>query len=154
VLRLLDAGLTQLHENVVFGPDWSMVVPVFESHALVLALGVTSGVLCIASLFGALWALKRLPEDYLLHDDSLASRSPVAKFGWVLRNLVGVVLLVAGIAMLVLPGQGLLTLLAAVSLMDFPGKRRLERRLLSRPRVLEVLNRWRRRVGRPPLRSA
>ena len=68
-----------------------------------------------------------------------------------LKNLVGGILLLGGIAMLVLPGQGLLTMLIGVSLMDFPGKRTIERKLVSRPVILETINRVRQRFDRPPL---
>lgn len=44
-----------------------------------------------------------------------------------LRNVLGAILLVAGIAMLVLPGQGVPTILISLGLMNFPGKYRLER---------------------------
>ena len=67
------------------------------------------------------------------------------------KNGLGVVLLAAGIAMLVLPGQGLLTLVVALILLDFPGKRRLQRRIVYAPRVLAALNALRRRAGREPL---
>ena len=67
------------------------------------------------------------------------------------KNVVGWFLLLGGIAMLVLPGQGLLTILIGVSLMDFPGKRAIERKLVSRPLVLQAINRIRQRFDRPPL---
>jgi hypothetical protein len=65
--------------------------------------------------------------------------------------LIGCVLLLAGIAMLVLPGQGILTMLIGVSLMDIPGKRKLERRLIGRPAVLRTINKIRAKFGREPL---
>jgi len=49
------------------------------------------------------------------------------------------------------PGQGILTILIGVMLLNFPGKRRLERWLVSRPRVLPVINGLRARFGKPPL---
>jgi hypothetical protein len=49
------------------------------------------------------------------------------------------------------PGQGVLTMLAGVFLVDFPQRRRLERALIRRPSVLPQLNRLRARFGRPPL---
>ena len=67
------------------------------------------------------------------------------------RNALGAVLLAAGIAMLVLPGQGLLTILLGLMLVDFPGKRRAERALVARPNVFEALNWLRAKAGRPPL---
>jgi hypothetical protein len=50
-----------------------------------------------------------------------------------------------------IPGQGLLTVLIGLMLVDFPGKLRLERWLIGLPRVLQTVNRLRQRYGRPPL---
>lgn len=68
-----------------------------------------------------------------------------------LKNAVGVLLFLAGVAMIVLPGQGLLTMLIGISLLDFPGKRHLERRLVGQPAVLRTINKLREKFGRPPL---
>ncbi|MBX3463934.1 MAG: hypothetical protein KF830_12250 [Planctomycetes bacterium] len=96
----------------------------------------------------------RLPDDYFAasRDALVRRRSGWAWFERIVRNAFGVVFVLAGVAMLVLPGQGLLTILIGLLLVDFPGKRRLERRLVQRPRVLALLNRLRARHGRPPLR--
>jgi hypothetical protein len=59
--------------------------------------------------------------------------------------------MLAGVAMLVLPGQGLLTLLMGFLLVDFPGKYRLERWLFARPIVRRPINWLRHRAGRVPL---
>ena len=134
-------------------PDWSALIEPLQSARVMVGVGLVSGALFVISVLGAFWALKRLPDDYLLREETSVSRGPGSHFGRIVRNAVGFVLLLVGIALLVLPGQGLLTLLAAVSLLDFPGKRRLERRLMARPKVLDAINRFRRRVGRPPLRS-
>jgi hypothetical protein len=42
-------------------------------------------------------------------------------------------------------------MIIGLTLVDFPGKRRLERRLLRHPRVLRAINRLRARFDRPPL---
>ena len=68
-----------------------------------------------------------------------------------LKNLFGVILLLGGMAMLVLPGQGILTILIGLSLLDFPGKRALERRIVGRPLVLQAINRIRRKFNKSPL---
>lgn len=75
----------------------------------------------------------------------------VRLLGRVAKNLVGGLLAVAGLAMLVLPGQGLLTLALALLLLDLPGKRKLEARLLRSRRFQHWINRLRQRLGRPPL---
>jgi hypothetical protein len=66
------------------------------------------------------------------------------------KNLLGVVFVLAGIAMLVLPGQGLLTILMGLLLVEFPGKRRLELALVRRPAIRSFLDRMRARKGKPP----
>ena len=96
----------------------------------------------------------RMPVDYFA-----AERAPVrarrSAGGWiaaVLKNLLGALFVLAGLAMLVLPGQGLLTILIGLMLLDFPAKRRIERRIVARPAILAMLNRMRARRGRDPLR--
>jgi hypothetical protein len=69
----------------------------------------------------------------------------------VAKNLLGILLALAGLVMLVVPGQGLLTLVAGLMLVDFPGKYRLERWLATRPPVWRSINWLRRRAGREPL---
>jgi UPF0716 family protein affecting phage T7 exclusion len=94
--------------------------------------------------------LAHLPEDYLVRRHSrYGPAQPIVLR--VLKNLLGIVLLLAGVLMLVLPGQGLITLLIGVTLLDFPGKRQLVRRAVGRPKVLDAVNRLRERAGKPPL---
>lgn len=51
--------------------------------------------------------------------------------------------------MLFAPGQGILSLLVGIILCDFPGKHRVERKIIARPRVLSVINQIRARYKRP-----
>jgi hypothetical protein len=69
-----------------------------------------------------------------------------------LRNGVGLLLVATGLALSIpgVPGQGVLTILIGIMLMDFPGRRRAERRILAKPGVVTALNRIRRWFGRPP----
>jgi len=69
----------------------------------------------------------------------------------VLKNLVGLTLLLSGFAMLMLPGQGLLGILLGLILMDYPGKFQLERKIVSRPKLLHFINWLRRKQNKPPL---
>ena len=77
----------------------------------------------------------------------------VRAVGFVARNLAGLVMIILGAIMAVpgVPGQGLLTMLIGLTLVSFPGKRRLERRLLRVHAVLHGINRLRARFARPPL---
>ena len=69
------------------------------------------------------------------------------------KNLLGVLLVVLGGALSLpgVPGQGILTILIGIVLLDFPGKRQVERKIVGRPKVLAAINRLRARYGRPPL---
>ena len=73
--------------------------------------------------------------------------------GLILKNFAGAILVALGIVMALpgVPGQGLLTALIGITLINFPGKARLERRLIGRPTVLRAVNRLRARFHRPPL---
>lgn len=116
--------------------------------------------LSVVGFLGSLIALPlilvRLPADYFSERHPrawLKARHPVLRIMAVaLKNILGVILLLGGFAMLVLPGQGILTIVIGMSLVDFPGKRALERRILSRPLVLQAINRIRTRFNRPSLR--
>lgn len=115
------------------------------SEGWIVALTVLSVATFIACVVALPRLFANLPEDYF-------TRETRPKRSWA-RNLLGVVLVAAGIAMLVLPGQGVLTILAGIVLLDFRGKAELERRILGRPRVLSAINRLRERRGRPPLHA-
>jgi hypothetical protein len=101
--------------------------------------------------------LVRLPADYFLdsHDRELwIDQHPVIRWsGKIAKNAFGAILILLGLALSLplVPGQGLLTILIGLMLLDFPGKRRLERRILGRPGVFRRVNRLRQAFGRDPL---
>ena len=69
------------------------------------------------------------------------------------KNILGFLLVVVGIILSVpgVPGQGLLTILLGIMLLDFPGRRRLELKLLQRPEIVKTINKLRQRFDKPPL---
>src|SRR5215510_11014797 len=69
------------------------------------------------------------------------------------KNVAGVLLVALGIVLSIpgVPGQGLLTILLGIMLLDFPGRQRLEQKLLCRPKVREAIDSMRRKFGKPPL---
>jgi hypothetical protein len=126
----------------------------FADHQTLLAWAFAASILMfVGGLVGVPWLVVRMPADFFLrHDRPRPHRHPVVHAVLVvLRNLLGWALLAAGIAMLVLPGQGLLTILVAIALMDFPGKRRVELALVRERHLHRAIDWIRRRAGRPPL---
>jgi hypothetical protein len=69
----------------------------------------------------------------------------------VIKNLIGGVFILAGLVMLVLPGQGLLTILIGITLTNFPGKYKLEQGLARRRSILRAMNWIRGKAHRTPL---
>lgn len=123
-------------------------------------LGAAWFLIGVGSLVVTLIALPlvilRIPADYFVRDRRLGlvsrTRHPAITFLLLaLKNLLGVTLFVLGAVMLFIPGQGILTMLIGLLLMNFPGKYQLEQRLVRRPAVLRTLNRIRARWNRAPL---
>ena len=110
-----------------------------------------------ASIVAITVLLVNLPATYFLdsHERQLwIDRHTVIRWtGLVLKNLLGLFLVLFGVILSVpgVPGQGLLTTLLGFVLLDFPGKRHLERKILSRPHVRATVDRLRARFGRRPL---
>lgn len=108
-------------------------------------------VMALVSMFAIPWLLVIMPEDYFVTPEREADRGALAWTLWILRNSLALVLVAAGIIMLVLPGQGLLTILIGVMCSNFPGKYRLERRLVRYPGVFHAINWIRERWKHPPI---
>lgn len=98
----------------------------------------------------------RIPADYFAHPHRSGAKwirkRPWFRLTWLItKNALGGAFFVLGVLMLVLPGQGLLTLLIAAALLDFPGKFRLQRWVATRRGVVESINWIRRKARRPRL---
>ena len=119
-----------------------------QKPAVMWSLAAFSLFAVLASIVFVPRFLATLPRDYLQSGRPPERHHPALR---VLRNLLGALLLVLGIAMLLLPGQGLLTLLVGLLLVDFPGKQRILRGLIGRPKVLSVVNKLRAHRGAAPL---
>jgi hypothetical protein len=99
----------------------------------------------------------KLPEDYFHSSNERlfwVDRHPVLRWaGIIAKNILGVALVVLGVVMSLpgVPGPGVLTVLLGIMLLDFPGKRALELKLVSRAQVRRAIDRVRRRFDKPPL---
>ncbi|WP_456386469.1 PGPGW domain-containing protein [Desulfolithobacter sp.] len=124
------------------------------SAVLVRWLGLLSVATFAVSLVLIPWLIARLPEDYFIRHRRRAEERrrlhPALTILFLfVKNCLGLALLAAGLTMLVLPGQGLLTMVLGLSLMDFPGKKRLVGWCLGNRQVRDGLNWIRRKTGRP-----
>lgn len=110
-------------------------------------------VLLIATAIAAGLMLLYLPANYFTRSKrNQNDRHPLIHWSLlILKNLAGVVLIIAGLFMLVLPGQGVLTIILGLLLLSFPGKKKLVAELIRRTSSLSAINGWRQRFHKPPL---
>ncbi|MDQ8200246.1 PGPGW domain-containing protein [Pelagicoccus enzymogenes] len=114
---------------------------------------VTSVLTFVGSLVAVPIIVVKMDADFFVRDGTRARRlTPMRAVRRICKNLLGWILLLAGIAMLVLPGQGLLTIALGVGLVDFPGKRRLQSRIVRIKKVYRSINWIRKKAGKPPLK--
>jgi hypothetical protein len=127
----------------------SLGFPVKVALAVGFALVTTAFGVAMVVLIPADHFQSRRPEPA-----SWWRAEPVLRWsGLLIKNAVGVVFVALGavMALPLVPGPGLVFILLGVSVLDFPGKRNLERKLLGVPSVIRFLNGVRVRFGRSPL---
>ena len=125
-------------------PIWRLLEPYWPWFAA--GSGALTLTLIAASFIGLPWVLAGLPEN-ILHIEP----SPGPLRQRVILNVVGWGLIGLGLLMLLLPGQGLLSILAGVLIADVPGKRRWTVWILGKRPVRQAVNTIRVRRGAPPL---
>ena len=118
-------------------------------------IGVIATVTFVAGLFLMPVLIVHVPHDYFVRERpprlAFERRHPVLRIALLgIKNLLGAALAVAGVVMIVTPGPGLMAILAGFTLMDIPGKRAIERKLIRLPTVLTSINWLRAQYGHPP----
>jgi len=123
---------------------------------ILLGVGLFLGSLALS--FGAIAiVMVKIPKNYFSSHykrDFLPGSSFVVRWGAVIaKNIFGVFLILLGIALSLpgVPGQGILTILLGLIMLDIPGKRPLEARIIKRPAVLSAINSLRAKYNKEPL---
>jgi hypothetical protein len=136
----------------------SEVLTQIESYVpanVLIWFAVSSVFMFVGTLIAIPVILMRLPADYFdvrIPRPWMENHNPVLRLiGHVVKNVVGAIFLFAGFLMLFLPGQGVLTMLIGLSLIEFPGKRRVEAKIVGQSTVLSTINAMRARFDKPPL---
>ena len=131
--------------------DW------INSHdTLLWWLAVLSAISFVGSLIVIPILVVRIPADYFTsrtrHPTAWKRSHPIIRISILTaKNVFGAVFVVTGVGMLVLPGQGVVTVVIGLMLMDFPGKFAMERWIIRRRPVHRALNWIRAKADRPPL---
>jgi hypothetical protein len=97
--------------------------------------------------------LVRLPSDSFVDNPRSSLSSPSGTAGRIGKNFFGWFLIVLGLILSIpgVPGQGLMTVLLGLLLVEFPGRRALIRRILRRKMFRGSIDRIRVRFGSRPL---
>lgn len=125
---------------------------------LVWWIAVSSLIMFLGTLVVLIAVIVTLPSEHFARNDKQHPTIPVDNRVLLIcykifKNMVGIFFILAGLAMLVLPGQGLISLLLGISLTSFPGKHRLIRFIIRRKSVFRSANWLRKKFDRPPLKS-
>ncbi len=121
-----------------------------------IVLGITFTIVTIIASYGLIIiGMINIPADYFSSSyakKTNADKHFAARWGaLIIKNLIGFILIAAGIVMIFTPGPGVPTILLGLMMMDIPGKRPLEAKLIRRPMVLSAVNDLRAKYNKTPL---
>lgn len=136
--------------------SFNSLIEIFNVYKnLILWFGSISLFVFLFSLLSIKWLVSLIPEDYFINkkDSKIKNNNLIV---WylilILKNLVGYSLILGGIVMLVLPGQGLFTIIIGLMLSNYPGKYSLEKKFIAIPTILKSINWLRKKSNKPPLK--
>ena len=138
-------------EKLFFLFDWAAGHPILVAQLVLASLSLS-----VVYAVGVFFAVIHMSPDYFAHkapgEATWRRRHPFLRLLFRgLKNVAGGGLILLGLVLLVLPGQGILTVLIGLTFLDFPGKRRLEIWIVQRPRIRHRVDRVRKKAGRPRL---
>ena len=118
-------------------------------------VGALSLIIFVFSLLSIKWLVALIPSNYFINQNNSKFRSNYPML-WlisvIIKNLIGYTLIIGGMLMLVLPGQGLFTILIGLMLSNYPGKFYIEKKFIAIPSILKTINWLRKKSNKPPLK--
>ena len=122
-----------------------------QYQTLLIYISIFSFVLFVAMILFTPYLVGKIPHDYFIN--SIYDKNKTIFFIVLLKNLMGIILLLLGFIMLFTPGQGIITILLGLMIMQFPGKRKLEKKIIANKKVLKILNWLRAKNNKKPLQG-
>ena len=117
-------------------------------------LGSISAVIFVFSLLSIKWLVALIPSDYFIKKEGSKFKKKYP-FLWflslIIKNIFGYSLIIGGIFMLILPGQGVFTIMIGLMLSNYPGKYAIEKKFIAIPSVLKGINWLRKKSNQPPI---
>ena len=131
------------------------LLEIFEAYrSLIIWFGSISLFIFLFSLLTIKWLVALIPEDYFINRkiSKVRSNNPALWYiVLIVKNMIGYSLVLGGIMMLVLPGQGVFTIIIGLMLSNYPGKYSIERKFIAIPSILKSINWLRQKSNKPPL---
>lgn len=136
---------------------WQWLVQFWESLTWSrILVGLLFTLVTIIASYGLIvLGMIKIPADYFsstyVKEIDSDKHFSVRWAAFIIKNTIGFLLIIAGVIMIFTPGPGVPTILLGLIMMDIPGKRPLEAKLIQRPLVLSAVNDLRARYNKPPL---
>jgi len=131
------------------------LLEIFEAYrSLIIWFGSISLFIFLFSLLTIKWLVALIPEDYFINRKISKVRSNNSALWYIVlivKNMIGYSLVLGGIMMLVLPGQGVFTIIIGLMLSNYPGKYAIEKKFIAIPSILKSINWLRNKSNKPPL---
>ena len=131
------------------------LLEIFEAYrSLIIWFGSISLFIFLFSLLTIKWLVALIPEDYFINRkiSKVRSNNPALWYiVLIVKNMIGYSLVLGGIMMLVLPGQGVFTIIIGLMLSNYPGKYAIEKKFIAIPSILKSINWLRNKSNKPPL---
>ena len=141
----------------LFSGIWEWLVRFWESLTWGdIAWTLLFSVVAIIASYGLIViGMIKIPADYFsstyVKEINLDNHFSIRWAAFIIKNIIGFILVIAGIIMIFTPGPGVPTILLGLIMMDIPGKRPFEAKLIQRPMVLSAVNDLRAKYNKPPL---
>jgi len=141
----------------LFSGIWQWLIQFWESLTWGrIALGLSFTIITIIASYGlVVIGMIKIPADYFsssyVKEINRDKHFSIRWAAFIVKNVIGFLLIVAGFIMIFTPGPGVPTILLGLIMMDIPGKRPFEAKLIQRPMVLSAVNDLRAKYNKPPL---
>ena len=125
-----------------------------DYKSIIFWLGLLSFIIFIFSLVTIKWLVALIPSDYFVSkkDTKFKSEYPfIWLISMIIKNIIGYVLIIGGILMLLLPGQGLFTIFIGLMMSNYPGKYYIEKKFIAIPSILKTINWLRKQSNKEPI---
>ena len=139
------------------GEIWQWIIQFWETLTWYkVAWGLLFAIIGMVASYGLIViGMIKIPADYFspnyVQEIGSDKHFSVRWAAFIIKNTIGFLLIIAGAVMIFTPGPGVPTILLGLIMMDIPGKRPLEAKLIQRPMVLSAVNDLRAKYNKPPL---